>query len=147
VKPLDLTAAPPRSSYCELDGLMLMPRTIDKLRAQLPGGNAGGYFINGTQMQGISGYLLERLGVNEADLREVVRDAVDEAAIAAWLRERVDHKEYRCINETLRRIKPKHSENEALFRSQYAETLREHPELEHIVDIIDADDRRRFRPV
>ena len=124
---------------------MLMPRTIDKLRAQLPGGDAGGYFIDGTQMKGISGYRLERLGVTEAELRQAVREASDEAAVAAWLRERTDSTAYPAINETLRRIKPKHSENEALFRAEYIETLGEPPDLEFIVDIIDADDRRRFQ--
>jgi hypothetical protein len=141
---LDLTLGPPRSCYVELDGLMLVPRTIDKLRARLPGGNAGVYFINGTQMKGISGYLLERLGVTENALLETVRMAPDEASIAAWLREQTDATAYPAINQTLRRIKPKHTENEALFRQEYIETLHERPELEYIVDIIDADDLRRF---
>lgn len=142
--PLDLRGSPPRSCYRELDGLMLMPRTIDKLRSQLPGGNAGGYFIDGTQMRGISGYLLHRLGVSEAELQDAVREASDEDEVAAWLRERIDSAEYPAINETLRRIKPKHTENEALFREEYAETLAAQPELEYVVDIIDADDRLRF---
>lgn len=141
--PLDLRNKPPRSCYSELDGLMLMPRTIDKLRAQLPGGDPGIYFING-KIKGISGYLLDRLGIAEADLLEAVERAASEGAVAAWLRERSDAAHYPAINATLRRIKPKHAEDEAYFRSEYAETMREHPELEFIVDIVDADDRRRF---
>ncbi len=141
--PLDLRRSPPRSCYAELDGLMLVPRTIDKLRAQLPGGDAGGYFING-RMKGISGYLLERLGISEATLLEAVRTAGSEEEIAAWLREHADAAQYPAINETLRRIKPKHAENEALFRETYAETIALRPELETIVDIVDADDRRAF---
>ena len=47
--PLDLSVSPPRSPYDELDGLVFMPRTIDKLRSMLPGGNPGEYFINGVQ--------------------------------------------------------------------------------------------------
>jgi len=38
MEPLDLRTRAPRSPYAELDGLMLMPRTIDKQRAQLPRG-------------------------------------------------------------------------------------------------------------
>jgi hypothetical protein len=128
MEPLDLRNKPPRSCHAELDGLMLVPRTIDKLRAQLPGGEPGIYFING-KIKGISGYLLDRLGISEADLLESVRLAASQ---------------YRAINATLRRIKPKHAEDEAYFRSEYAETIEEHPELEFIVDIVDADDRRRF---
>jgi len=143
MEPLDLRNKPPRSCYAELDGLMLMPRTIDKLRARLPGGDPGIYFING-KIKGISGYLLERLGVTEADLSSSVRLAPTEDDVAAWLRERTDASQYPAINATLRRISPKHTEDEAYFRSEYAETLEAHPELEFIVDIVDADDRRRF---
>ena len=138
---LDLRKQRPRSGYVELDGLLVMARTIDKLRAQLPGGHPGVYYING-QIKGISGYLLERLGVDEADLLKAVASAKDEAEVAAWLREHTDASQYPTINETLRRIKPKHSQDEAVFRAIYAETLAEHPEIEHIMDIVDADDER-----
>jgi Domain of unknown function (DUF5069) len=143
VEPLDLTVRPPRSGYVELDGLMVLPRTIDKLRAQLPGGNPGVYFING-RIKGISGYLLERLGVSEAGLLAAVARATTEDEIAAWLRERTDASQYPAINATLRRIRPKHAQDEVYFRREYAETLAQHPDLDFIVDIVDADDRRLF---
>lgn len=143
MEPLNLRAQPPRSCYVELDGLMLMPRTIDKLRAMLPGGDPGGYWIN-TRMKGISGYLLERLGISEGDLLDAVGRAQDETEIAAWLAQRTDPQMYESLNQTLRRIRPDHAEDPAYFREIYAETLREHPDLERIVDIIDADDRRMF---
>src|SRR5580704_16922247 len=38
---IDLTTQPPRSPYQKMAGLYMMPRTIDKLRAKLPGGNIG----------------------------------------------------------------------------------------------------------
>lgn len=143
MQPLDLRNAPPRSCYAELDGLMLMPRTIDKLRARLPGGDPGVYFING-KIKGISGYLLERLGITEEALYAAVATCQTDDDVAAWLRERTDTSQYSAINETLRRIKPKHAEDEAWFRQEYAETLALHPELEIIIDIVDADDRRRL---
>ena len=143
MEPLDLRTTPPRSPYDELDGLMLMPRTIDKLRAQLPGGNPGEYYINGP-IKGISGYLLERLGISEDELRAAVRESASENDVAAWLRERTDASQYSAINATLRRIKPKHAEDEAWLRAEYAATIVAHPELEFIVDILDADDRRLY---
>lgn len=144
MKPLDLREAPPRSCYAELDGLMLMPRTIDKLRARLPGGNPGNYFISLGRIKGISAYLLERLGVAEAALYDAVAACDTEDDVAAWLRERTDKSQYPAINETLRHIKAKHTEDQTFFRDLYAETLALHPELEIIIDIIDADDRRLF---
>lgn len=143
MEPIDLRTSPPRSCYLELDGLMLMPRTIDKLRARLAGGHPGQYFING-KIKGISGYLLERLGIGEEELLGAIRVARSEGDVAEWLRERTDAAQYPAINETLRRIKPRHAEDEAYFRNEYAQTLAEHPELALIIDIIDADDRRMF---
>lgn len=143
MEPLDLSNRPPRSCYAELDGLMLMPRTIDKLRALLPGGDSGGYFING-EIKGISGYLLDRLGITVADLSQAVVDARSEDDVAAWLRERVDPSTYPAINRTLRRIAPHNAEDPEIFKREYALTMAAHPELETIVDIVDADDKRRF---
>lgn len=143
MEPLDLSHSPPRSCYEQLDGLMLMPRTIDKLRSMLPGGNPGTYWINGP-IKGISGYLIERLGLTQDELSEIVRKASSDEDAAAALRGRVDVAIYPELNETLRRIRPKHAEDPAVFATIYAETLALHPDLERIVDIIDADDRRMF---
>ena len=143
MEPLDLRQNPPRSPYVELDGLMLMPRTIDKLRAMLPGGILGAYFINGP-IKGISGYLLERLGIAQADLLGAVAHASSDDEVAAWVREHTDASQYPAINATLQRIKPKHTEDESYFRTEYAASIAQHPELEFIIDIVAADDRRLF---
>ena len=143
MQPLDLRKGPPRSCYAELDGLMLMPRTIDKLRGRLPGGDPGVYFING-KIKGISGYLIERLGITEQGLYEAVASCATEDDVATWLRAHTDASQYLAINQTLRRIKPKHAEDPEWFRQEYAETLALHPDLEIIIDIVDADDRRLF---
>lgn len=143
MEPLDLSARPPRSCYAELDGLMLMPRTIDKLRAQLPGGNPGGYWING-KIKGISGFMLEQLGISETDILQAVKDAKSDDDVALWLRERVDASLYPQLNQTLRCIRPRHAEDPEYFGQVYAEVLKAYPELERIVDIVDADDRRMF---
>lgn len=141
--PLDLSAAPPRSPYDELDGLVFMPRTIDKLRSMLPGGDPGEYFIDGP-IKGMSGYLLERLGVSEDELRAAVAAAADDEAVASWLRSRTDADRYPEISATIRAIKPKHTTDPAIFGEIYAETMASHPDLERVLDIIVADDRRLF---
>jgi hypothetical protein len=143
MEPLDLSTRPPRSCYAELDGLLLMPRTIDKLRALLPGGDSGGYVID-AEIRGISGYLIRRLGISEADLSDAVAAAKDDDDVAAWLRARVDTSVYAAINKTLRRITPDHSDDPDFFRREYAETMSAHPEFETVMDIVDADDRRKY---
>ena len=146
MEPLDLTLAPPRSARAELAGLMLLPRTIDKLRALLPGGNPGVYLIN-SKVVGISGYLMLRLGITEEELKRVVADAASEEDVVAWVQTKADPKTYAEISGTISHLQPKHSEDEAFVREMYKEILSEQPDLKYLVDIIDADDRRMFGAV
>jgi len=96
VEPLDLSKAPPRSPHLELDGLALLPRTIDKLRATLPGGIAGRYRISG-----MSQVLLAWLGVEEDAIREAVAQAETDDDVAQWLRGRVDTTQYPEFNHRM----------------------------------------------
>src|ERR1700674_699505 len=89
MEPLDLTKRPPRGPREKLDGLVLMPRTIDKLRAMLPGGKLGAYKI-----PGFSARVLEKIGVKEDELLEAVRRASSDDDVAAWLRARADTSKY-----------------------------------------------------
>lgn len=143
MEPLDLTQRPPRSCYAELDGLIFMPRTIDKLRAFLPGGNPGSYVIDGP-IKGLSRFLLEQLQIDDRELLKVIAVAQNEDEVAVWIRARTDAARYPDLNALLRRIKPKHAEDPAVFARLYAETITHHPELETIIDIVEADDRRLF---
>ena len=47
MEPLDLSKAPPRRTRDEIAGVVFLPRSIDKFRAALPGGNLSGYTIEG----------------------------------------------------------------------------------------------------
>ena len=143
MEPLDLTVRPPRGCTEELDGLMFMPRTIDKIRAKLDGGKKGEYIIN-AQVTGISGFLLERLGITEDELREAVAQASDDEAVAAWLRTRVDTSIYPKLNAMLPHIGIQHASDPEFVRNFYKETLAEHPHLTTLFEIIEADDRRMF---
>jgi len=122
---------------------MFMPRTIDKIRATLDGGKKGEYIIN-AQVTGISGFLLERLGITEAELRDAVAEAPDDEAVAAWLRARVDTSLYPKLNAMLPHIGLQHASDPEFVRNFYKETLAEHPHLVTMFDIIAADDRRMF---
>jgi hypothetical protein len=143
MEPLDLTVKPPRGCREELDGLMFMPRTIDKIRATLDGGKKGEYIIN-AQVTGISGFLLERLGITEAEFREVVKREPNDEAVAAWLRTRADTSIYPKLNATMSHIEARHASDPEFVRNFYKETLAEHPHLTTMFEIIEADDRRMF---
>jgi len=70
---IDLTTQPPRSPYQKMEGLYMMPRTIDKLRAKLPRGNIGVYSITTPFAPGLSLMLLDGIGVTEEWLLEIVQ--------------------------------------------------------------------------
>ncbi len=90
---LDLRTAPPRSPYVQIGGLYMLARTVDKLRATLPGGNLGSYRI-----AGFSAQLLEKLGISEDALRDVVGRESSDAAVVAWVREHSNPTDYDAIN-------------------------------------------------
>lgn len=147
MEPLDLTLAPPRSPYEELEGLLLLPRTIDKFRAALPGGNVGEYFPANGPILGMSGYLLQRLGITEQEFREKVVSAKCDGCVVDWLKERTDASAWPEISETIKRIRIKHTQDQEIFREIYAQTLEQHPDLDNVLEIIVADDRRMFGAV
>jgi Domain of unknown function (DUF5069) len=79
MEPLDLRTRPPRDPRERLGGLVLLPRTIDKARAMLPGGERGGYQIS----PGLSEFLLGKLGISEADFVAIVGEVRDDDEVAA----------------------------------------------------------------
>jgi Domain of unknown function (DUF5069) len=103
MEPLDLTAQPPRSPYEKMEGLFMLPRTIDKLRANLPGGKIGDYAIRGSSpfLPGFSIVLLDGIGVTEEHLLEVVKRASVENEIAVWLRKNANLSTTAALNEKL----------------------------------------------
>lgn len=121
-------------------GFIMLPRTIDKLRAELGGGDLGDYLNHDT---GLSAYLIRRLGLDMDELRDVVGAAPDENAVVAWLSERVDPATAPALNAKLEtfvyeRMKP---EDQQLVRTRHP-VMADRPDLSKILDIIDAEDRR-----
>jgi hypothetical protein len=79
MEPLDLREHPPRAPHASLEGVVLLPRTIDKARAQLPGGSPGGYFIG----PGLSESMLAMLRISEDEFVAAVAASRDDAEVAA----------------------------------------------------------------
>ena len=78
-----------------------MPRTIDKLRAKLPGGKIGAYSITTAFGPGLSLMLLDDIGVTEKCLLEIVQKVSVEHEIADWLRKNADLSSVASLNEKL----------------------------------------------
>ena len=137
--PLDLTKAPPRSPREELGGLCMLPRMIDVARAKLPGGNIGEYQIG----RGMSGLVLRHFEMNVDEFVQRVRDAHDEADVAAQLAGRKTEKENRMVSLRLRRVTVKDVPDDLResFERFYGADL---PRDKRVFDILEEDDARAF---
>ncbi len=144
MEPLDLRIAPPRSPREKLSGLCFIPRTIDKIRSELPGGNPGSYFVENPA--GMSAYVLRKIGVDLAALRDVVASAPDEETVAAWLLANADLAHAEKLNAnmqnlTIGRIPP---EERVFFNTFYpgADAM---PDDMRLFDVIEMDDAKLTR--
>ena len=137
---LDLTKAPPRSPRQELDGLVNLPRSIDKMRGRLPGGNPGVYNITGFTL-----IMLEAIGVTEDQFREAVAQAKTDDDVAAWRRAHADTGKYAAFNERMlnRRVADVKARDPEGFAKRYpiSETR---PDIELMIDMLEADDEDMF---
>jgi len=140
--PLDLRRQPPRGPREMMLGFYFLPRTIDKLRAELPGGNLGEYMNHDT---GFSAHVIRRLGLNMSDIREVVAQASDKPAVVEWVAARIDAPAAPALNAKLEtfvveRMTPS---DQVLVRRRHP-VMANRPELSKILDVLDADDRLTF---
>src|ERR1700694_184889 len=140
MEPVDLRSRAPRSPREKLWGLYLLPRTIDKLRAALPGGDLGRYLVLGGQSKILAG----RLGIDLHELLEVVGQAKDDDDVVAWVRRHSDPATYDAINEAFENrvqadVPP---ENRALFEGNYSAALR--AKHQRLFDLLEADDAELF---
>lgn len=142
MKPLDLTKQPPRSPREQLAGIYFLPRTIDKMRALLPGGNIGSYKIDG-----MSTRMLSIIGISADDLQAEVARAASDDEVAAWVLEHSDASRHDEANRAAaqRSMNDVAPENRDRVKQMY-------PGYEKIAgglffDIIDADDAEMFARV
>jgi hypothetical protein len=138
--PLDLRAYAPRGPRETILGFYMLPRTVDKLRAELPGGNLGQYLNHDT---GFSAYVVRRLGLDMNEFRQAVARAASEDEVVAWLAARIDPAAAPALNAKLEtfvveRMRP---EDQLLVRERHP-IMAEHPELSKILDILAAEDAR-----
>ena len=145
MEPLDLTTAPPRSARAELAGIAYLPRAIDKIRAELPGGNLGGYVVMGEDGTTMTGGFCRVTGITHDELVRMVKDAADDAQVGAWLRERLDDAVIVKWNEryygtTIAHIKSPVRERMFLAHPGAAVLAETTP----LADVFDADDAATF---
>ncbi len=140
MKSLDLSRQPPRSPRELLPGLDLLmaARTVDKIRATLPGGNIGSY-----QITGFSSRLLEKLEIVESLLREAVAAAASDREIADWIASHSDPSRYLEINAGFERQTVGDRLGDPEFLARYPIARRLAPQASRL-DLLIADDEEAF---
>jgi len=116
----------------------MLARTVDKLRATLPGGNIGAY-----QITGFSSRLLLKLGISEAILRDAIARAASDAEIAAWIRAHSDPGVYPEINAGFEQMTVGERLGDPEFVERYPIARRVPPETSRL-DMLAADDEETF---
>jgi len=138
MRPVSLRRRPPRDPRARLAGLMLLPRTIDKARALMRGGDPGEYVIS----PGISAWLLAKCGFSEAQFIELVRCAIDENEIAAVVAARIPPEGRETLNAFLKSLRVADLPQEQ--RERFVR-LHEAQADELVIDVLVADDRCGLR--
>ena len=139
MEPLDLTKRPPRSPRETLAGLVFLPRTIDKMRGLLPGGNIGSYNVPGGSTR-----MLAAIGIDPDELQAVVARAASDDEVASWVLAHADPSKFDEVNRATaaRSVSDIAPERRAHFAAMYPHHAAVSSGL--IFDIIDQDDAELF---
>ena len=107
---MDLSKEYPRSPREQLDGVMLLPRAIDKARAQLEG-KLGSYAYYGCRF---NRRLFNTLGVTEDEFLDAVRSSGDDEGVREWIRDyvRPERDKISRMNEWAQHNEPTDAERE-----------------------------------
>lgn len=136
--PISLRRRPPRDPRARLGGLMLLPRTIDKARGIIRGGDPGEYRIT----PGLSAWLLGQAGLSEPEFLDLVRSSPTDDEVARAVAERIEPERRDAINELLKGLRvrdlsdPLRDEFLRLHGPQEADTI--------VIEVLVADDRAAF---
>ena len=134
---LDLRRSPPRTPRAELAGITFLPRSIDKVRATLPGGKLGVYKI-----EGFTQTMLDKLGISVADFTEAVRTAKSDDDVAAFVTANAQPGSIEAWHDYVGQRKPKDgNREEALVAYPF---LADRPDLVFSLDVLEEDDRHMF---
>jgi hypothetical protein len=140
--PLDLRTHRPRGPREPLLGFYFLARTVDKLRAELPGGDSGAYVNHDT---GFSAYVVRRLGLSMDEVRAAVAGASSEDDVAAWLAARIDLTLAPALNAKLESfvVERMSAADRVTVRARHP-VMAVRPELAGILDILAADDELTY---
>jgi len=134
MEPIDLRERLPRSGRAELGGVVFLPRSIDKVRATLAGGNLADYNI-----EGFTTRMLDALGIDLAAFTEAVRTANSDEDVAAYVIANAKDGGAKSWNDYVTKREIYGGDRaEAIADHPF---LADHPELVYTLDFLDYTDK------
>ena len=135
--PIDLSGRPPRKPRAELDGVIFLPRSIDKARAHQPGGDPGPYVLRGFTQQ-----MLDMLGIPAEGFATAVATGTTDGDVAAFVRARTTDDRIAAWNAWVSARQPRNGDRVAAL--EVYPWLGERPDLILGLDVLEEDDNRFF---
>jgi Domain of unknown function (DUF5069) len=132
---MDLATKPPRKPRAELDGIVFLPRSIDKVCATLPGGDPGPYNI-----PGFTQTMLETLGITVTDFTAAVAAAAADGDVVAFVRANTTQAKIDEWNGWANNRQPRGGDRVAAL--EVYPWLGERPDLIIGLDVLEEDDKR-----
>jgi hypothetical protein len=141
--PTDLSARPPRSARVRLGGYAILPRMLDKCRAELAG-TANGY----TYGCSLDKRLLDFAGVDADALKAEVAKGLGDGAIIVWFRangkNRRTESEIAAWTHYQENRVPENLESREKFSAYHRESGAHRDDIGTWFDVLDLDDHASY---
>lgn len=134
---ITLAKKPPRLPRSELAGIIFLPRSIDKARAMLPGGDPGPYVL-----RGFTTHMLEHLGISEDAFVAAVASATSDDDVVAFVRANTTPEKIAAWNAFVSARQPRNGDRVSAL--EIYPWLNERPDLILGLDVLEEDDVRYF---
>lgn len=137
---MDLSKEYPRSPREQLDGIMLLPRAIDKARAQLEG-KLGSYVYFGCPF---NTRLFNMFGVTDDEFLDAVRRSPDDESVLEWIRDlvRPERDKVQKLNDWVEHNEPQSPEEKKHFCDELERVDPGNDRVNTWTDLIDLEEGR-----
>jgi hypothetical protein len=134
---IDLTQRPPRSPRLTLGGYVILPRMLDKGRAQLAG-KVGDYEFN----CGLDQRFLGFAGLKAEDILHLLKEGKSDSEVLAWIRKNGHRSDFEIASWSQFQLQRSPSDNDGReFLSSTVQKLApDRDDIQTIFDLLDLDD-------
>jgi hypothetical protein len=134
---IDLTQRPPRSPRITLGGYVILPRMLDKGRAQLAG-KVGDYEFN----CGLDQRFLRFAGLKAEDILSLLKEGKSDSEVLVWVRKNGNRSDFEIVPWSQFQLQRCPSDNEGReFVSNTVQKLApDRDDVQTIFDLLDLDD-------